>query len=153
MGYQKAPARRPIATSKIRRPNLEQSSWGAENEPDEEEPEVKKGHPHAHLMAMYAEDAAKIHMPWLWWESCSIDDDSDEDASWGPLDDHPKWELDREYRRRQYIDYQGVNIPIALMQVLKGYYSKKSRFKAPDVFRIENKPDDNGQLKPYLKLA
>ena len=52
-----------------------------------------KAHPHAELMAQYAEDAKKTDRPWELWEVRA-------DKVWLHLLTHPRWEASEEYRRK-----------------------------------------------------
>lgn len=52
-------------------------------------------HPHAALMAQYAEDATQTEQPWLLWEF-----QSEETARWKSLLTHPGWSRGVQYRRR-----------------------------------------------------
>lgn len=53
-------------------------------------------HPHAEAMALYAQDAAKTRMPWIFWE---VSDDRS-DRQWEDLTGHPSWWHDKIYRRK-----------------------------------------------------
>ena len=56
--------------------------------------EPAKGHPHAALMALYAQDAAETARPWERWEAKTGD------GSWVGVGRHPVWEPEQEYRRK-----------------------------------------------------
>lgn len=60
------------------------------------EPEKAKptGHPHAALMAQYAEDARETAEPWKLWQKRVVPKDA-----WVTCNDHPGWMQDVEYRR------------------------------------------------------
>jgi hypothetical protein len=53
-----------------------------------------QGHPHAELMAQYAEDAAKHPEPWTLWEM------STSKTNWIETTFHPRWQVDTHYRRK-----------------------------------------------------
>lgn len=56
--------------------------------------EPAKGHPHAALMALYAQDAAETAEPWTRWEACHS-------GTWRPLKGgNPGWSVDAQYRRK-----------------------------------------------------
>lgn len=56
-----------------------------------------KGHPHAELMAQYAQDAAETKTPWERWEWCADEDDSD---NWEPCRQSPAWSVNAKYRHK-----------------------------------------------------
>jgi len=58
-------------------------------------------HPHAKLMAEYAQDAAETDTPWERWELCIP---TFSNNAFHGLDDHPRWEPDRIYRRKKTQD-------------------------------------------------
>jgi hypothetical protein len=74
----------------------------------------KKPHPHAALMAMYAQDAAETDKPWERWQwrdpksktriwYCCLKDDED---------DAPRWYINIEYRRKpRTININGYEVP------------------------------------------
>lgn len=55
-------------------------------------------HPHAELMAQYAQDAMETDKPWERWE-CSWKNGTS--VSLGSLADHPSWRADINYCRKQ----------------------------------------------------
>jgi len=57
--------------------------------------EEPKGHPHAELMALYAQDAAEIDRPWERWERRG----RHYTDTWYQLTGHPEWRAGTEYRR------------------------------------------------------
>ncbi len=67
---------------------------------DYEEPtaEQPKGHPHAALMALYAQDAAETHKPWERWETRLKS--NIRQMTWSDLSEHPLWVPSAEYRRK-----------------------------------------------------
>lgn len=66
-----------------------------------------KGHPHAELMAHYAEDA-KVHpRPWELWQRRVKPN-----GRWTDHKSSPAWWLDREYRRKpRTININGYEVP------------------------------------------
>lgn len=52
-------------------------------------------HPHAALMALYAQDAAESYAPWERWEYRNSPL-----AEWAPHSEHPRWFTNCEYRRK-----------------------------------------------------
>ncbi len=61
--------------------------------------------PHADLMAMYAEDAKTHAEPWKLWQFCFCD-------KWKPLDDHPSWLPENNYRRiPRTVTINGIECP------------------------------------------
>lgn len=56
--------------------------------------EPAKGHPHAALMALYAQDAAETDKPWERWEAKTGE------GSWVGVGRHPVWKPEQEYRRK-----------------------------------------------------
>ena len=72
------------------------------------EPEVS--HPHAELMAQYAEDAAKTDKPWLLWEYLKP-----AGVAWIDCQHNPCWISDRNYRRiPQTITVNNIEVPVGL---------------------------------------
>lgn len=59
--------------------------------------EPAKGHPHAALMALYAQDAAETDKPWGRWEYRN----EDSNVWLGPMAVSPSWYLNCQYRRRK----------------------------------------------------
>lgn len=59
--------------------------------------EPAKGHPHAALMTLYAQDAAETDKPWERWEYRN----EDSNVWLGPMAVGPSWYLDCQYRRRK----------------------------------------------------
>jgi len=91
--------------------------------PLDEVPSAKpalQGHPHAELMAQYAEDARRAPEPWLLWETRDPDLRSD---YWSNLHQHPRWEEDMEYRRKpepvRTININGYEVPEPLQEAPK----------------------------------
>ena len=65
------------------------------------------GHPHAALMAMYAEDAATHARPWeLWQEKTNLL------LPWVPCSYHPNWVAETEYRRAPAEVLMNARLPI-----------------------------------------
>ena len=60
----------------------------------EEEPDEPLGHPHAHNMALYAEDAKKHKNPHKLWQYL------DYAGEWCNLETSPAWQKDTQYRRK-----------------------------------------------------
>ncbi len=57
---------------------------------------TKTAHPHAALMALYAQDAAETAEPWERWEWREYGNTS----YWRPCTHSPRWDLNFEYRRK-----------------------------------------------------
>lgn len=57
--------------------------------------EPAKGHPHAALMALYAQDAAETDKPWERWEFYS-----EGKLKWLEVTAHPEWRARVQYRRK-----------------------------------------------------
>ena len=57
---------------------------------------ITKPHPHAHLMALYAQDAAETETPWERWECRKIGDEKWETF----VMPQPSWRTDYQYRRK-----------------------------------------------------
>ena len=78
----------------------EDGRWGfVEDHPydlvaDYIEPAKPKGHRHAALMALYAQDAAECAAPWTRWERRQAD------QPWCPCARHPNWRSSTQYRRK-----------------------------------------------------
>ena len=84
--------------------------------------EPVKGHPHAALMALYAQDAAETDKPWERWEAKTGD------GSWVGVGRHPVWEPEQEYRRKPKtirIGEYDVPEPMRVAPVMDGsvYYA------------------------------
>lgn len=86
-------------------------SWGSEDETFENDnrreivfPEPQRGHPHAELMAAYAEDARTNAEPWnLWQVKLRV---------WESLIGNPVWNSEFEYRRKpKFKIIHGVEVP------------------------------------------
>lgn len=58
-------------------------------------------HVHADLMAEYAKDAQTTDKPWLLWEGRFTFPREKEYKDWTPLNKHPIWDTDTEYRRKR----------------------------------------------------
>ncbi|MET3929531.1 hypothetical protein ABIE51_001418 [Lysobacter sp. OAE881] len=58
-------------------------------------------HPHAEHMAEYAKDAAEMTNPWVLWEICRGELDSNWQPVWEPLYGNPEWRLGFKYRRKE----------------------------------------------------
>lgn len=70
-------------------------------------------HPHAHLMALYAQDAAETDKPWLRWEYRLNDF-----QPWVPLNHNPHWSPSFGYRRKpKTIKVNGFDVPEPLNDV------------------------------------
>lgn len=68
--------------------------------------EEKKGHIHAELMQQYAEDAKTSKSPWELWQA------SPSTGVWHNLNDHPKWWIRQNYRRKPKTHFvRGAEIP------------------------------------------
>lgn len=66
----------------------------------------QQGHPHAELMAQYAEDAKTSVEPWEFWEL------KRERGAWTCLRSHPSWIADALYRRKPKMKIvHGVWVP------------------------------------------
>ena len=64
------------------------------------------GHKHAHLMALYAQDAAETDEPWLRWEV------GHEDGAWVSCPCNPSWRADTKFRRKpKTININGFEVP------------------------------------------
>ena len=64
------------------------------------------GHVHAHLMALYAQDAAETDEPWLRWEV------GHEDSAWVSCPCNPSWRADTKFRRKpKTININGFEVP------------------------------------------
>lgn len=63
-------------------------------EPEPVDAEVPKGHPHAALMALYAQDAAETAEPWKRWQFL------DAAGRWVNLEGHPAWSDTIQFRRK-----------------------------------------------------
>lgn len=61
-------------------------------------PNSKQAHPHAELMMEYAKDAATMAEPWKNWE---IRYNKSEGYDWCNCVDHPAWNTEFQYRRKQ----------------------------------------------------
>lgn len=77
-------------------------------------------HPHAEAMMEYAKDAAKNIAPWVNWEYYipGIQD-------WDNLHDHPAWDVDYKYRRKQpKVTINGiiVNKGVEEVEYLREYF-------------------------------
>lgn len=86
-----------------------------ERGPDKEKYPIKTaptGHPHAELMAQYAEDARTHERPWLLWESAN------KDVGWSTCPCNPSWQVDRQYRRKpRTIIINGHEVPDPLREI------------------------------------
>ena len=68
------------------------------------------GHPHANLMAEYAEDAKHIRQPWLRWAVRPGGS-----AKWMKMGEMPRWHTDSKYRRlvkSKVVDGNCIPLPI-----------------------------------------
>lgn len=54
---------------------------------------IKRPHPHAALMALYAQDAAETAEPWLRWQWLATAE------LWNDCMEHPAWFEHEQYRR------------------------------------------------------
>lgn len=73
-------------------------------------------HPHAHLMALYAQDAAETDKPWLRWEYRLNDF-----QPWVPLGHNPNWSPSCDYRRKsKTIKVNGFDVPEPLKEITDG---------------------------------
>lgn len=62
-------------------------------------------HPHAELMAQYAQDAMETDKPWERWEY-------DNDREWVRCRSHPSWQVEQKYRRKpRTININGFEVP------------------------------------------
>lgn len=62
--------------------------------------EPGKAHPHAALMALYAQDAAETDKPWERWQARRRPGEFDPDPLWRDLDGQMQWTHGQEYRRK-----------------------------------------------------
>lgn len=93
------------------------------------EPEKAKptGHPHAELMAQYAEDAKTCTEPWKLWQKRVAPQDA-----WVDCALHPAWTKDIEYRRRpRTIQIGDREVP----EPLREAPAYGTRYWVPDLFR------------------
>lgn len=66
-------------------------------------------HPHAALMADYAQDAAETDTPWERWEIVNPNE------RWENLTHHPQWAYDKQYRRKpKTIRIGNIDVPAPL---------------------------------------
>lgn len=75
-------------------------------------------HPHAELMALYAQDAMTTDKPWELWE-CSLLEDK-----WFDLQVSPVWDFDCKYRRKSVksdLERYGVQVG-DIWQQFTGYH-------------------------------
>lgn len=73
-------------------------------------------HPHAHLMALYAQDAAETDKPWLLWQWRS-----QPQTPWEDLETNPMWDFTHEYRRKpKTIKVNGFDVPAPVRTALNG---------------------------------
>lgn len=69
-------------------------------------------HPHAHLMALYAQDAAETDKPWERW-ACRAPG-----GAWINLWQHPNWDIGSEYiRKPKTIKANGFDVPAPLKEM------------------------------------
>lgn len=69
-------------------------------------------HKHAASMALYAQDATETDEPWTRWKFRRPD------GKWMPLNTHPSWVLDVEYRRKpKTIKVNGFEVPEPLKEM------------------------------------
>lgn len=77
---------------------------------------MTKQHTHAHLMALYAQDAAETDKPWERWEV-----KNPTSHQWSSLKDNPWWIDTCEYRRKpKTIKVNGFEVPEPLKEVADG---------------------------------
>ena len=68
---------------------------------------ASKGHKHATLMALYAQDAAETAKPWLRWEIKTPNA-----TEWSPACETPSWSPFCDYRRKpRTIHINGFEVP------------------------------------------
>lgn len=78
-------------------------------------------HVHADLMAEYAKDAQTTDKPWLLWEGKFLFPREKEDKDWCPLNKHPIWATDTEYRRKRKTHIvNGKEVAAPLDEVTEG---------------------------------
>ena len=78
---------------------------------------VKQGHPHADLMALYAEDAKTTDKPWELWQI------KNKYGIWVDLSVNPVWEQYLEYRRKPKTHIvNGVEVPDLRIDAKEGEY-------------------------------
>jgi len=58
--------------------------------------------PHKELKELYAEDVSQLFNPWKMWES------RDDGGEWIELTGHPRWNVERKYRRKQKVTICGL---------------------------------------------
>lgn len=77
--------------------------------------ESEKGHKHAELMTLYAEDAKTTTKPWEYWEFKNTN------GIWTSLTTNPLWDTDTEYRRKPKTHIvHGVEVPDLRIEPKKG---------------------------------
>ncbi|MCL2297787.1 MAG: hypothetical protein FWC38_00440 [Proteobacteria bacterium] len=78
--------------------------------------DAKRGHKHAHLMALYANDAAETDKPWERWEY----KDKNDGSRWWKCDGSPLWFVLHDYRRKpaptRTMTIAGIEVPMPLME-------------------------------------
>lgn len=76
-------------------------------------------HKHAEAMKLYAEDAATTDKPWELWEF-----NHKKECSWYALIDHPEWDFNHNYRRKEVkpktININGYEVPEPLQNAPEG---------------------------------
>lgn len=70
-------------------------------------------HVHADAMLAYAQDAMETYKPWERWES-----NFHRSSSWIPMEQHPAWLKDHNYRRKpRTIKVNGFDVPEPMREV------------------------------------
>mgnify|MGYP000890926894 CR=1 FL=1 len=71
-----------------------------------------EGHPHASLMAEYAEDAKTLRQPWLRWAHRT-----DNSLRWHKMGEMPLWNTDTRYRRLVKVgNIGGRSVPLPITE-------------------------------------
>lgn len=96
---------------------------------------MSQGHPHANLMALYAEDAKETKTPWVLWERTFK-----YWTGWYPLTGHPAWEIGCEYRHHKYFTPEASEEE-DLLVVVTGHWEPESK---PDPALVPYKSSGKG---------
>jgi hypothetical protein len=88
-------------------------------------------HPHAELMAQYAQDAMETDKPWERWEcidECSI--------TWLSFRCHPSWENNFKYRRKPK-PYEPTLLDQALELEIEAMMKRATHYGLDDAYGID----------------